>query len=145
MAARARRYDREFLEESRVTSDTMLRAVFISDAVAISGDVIALAALGLNQTTGFSLYQGVAAVLIGLVMVRITLRLIQRSHDFLVGAWVLTPSALQSGDGGASLVPSVLPMRSESEPFFSASLASPAFANSSSPSSVQADLGRGPD
>jgi hypothetical protein len=30
----------------------------------------------------------VAAVLIALVMIRVSLRLIQRSHDFLVGAWV---------------------------------------------------------
>jgi hypothetical protein len=42
----------------------------------------------------------VAAVMIGLLMVRISLRLIQRSHDFLVGAWVLTPSALRKDDGG---------------------------------------------
>jgi divalent metal cation (Fe/Co/Zn/Cd) transporter len=30
---------------------------------------------------------GVAAVLIALVLIRLSLRLIQRSHDFLVGAW----------------------------------------------------------
>ncbi len=97
MAARARRYNREFLDESKATSDTTLRAVFLEDAVSIFGDVITIAALGLNQITGSSIFQGVAAVLIGLVMVRISLRLVKRSHDFLVGAWVLTPSALQSG------------------------------------------------
>jgi hypothetical protein len=32
-------------------------------------------------------YQGVAAVLIALMMIRVSLRPIQRSHDFLVGAW----------------------------------------------------------
>jgi cation diffusion facilitator family transporter len=84
---RARRHDREFLEESRVTSDPTLRAVFAEDAVSVSGDVIALAALVLNQITGSSVYQGVAAVLIALVLIRVSLRLIQRSHDFLVGAW----------------------------------------------------------
>jgi cation diffusion facilitator family transporter len=84
---RARRYHREFLEESRVTSDPTLRAVFAEDAVSVSGDLIALAALALNQITGSSLYQGVAAVLIALVLIRVSLRLIQRSHDFLVGAW----------------------------------------------------------
>jgi divalent metal cation (Fe/Co/Zn/Cd) transporter len=98
MATRARRYNREFLEESKVTSDTTLRAVFLEDAASIFGDVITIGALGLNQITGSSIFQGVAAVLIGLVMVRISLRLIKRSHDFLVGAWVLTPSSLQNGD-----------------------------------------------
>jgi divalent metal cation (Fe/Co/Zn/Cd) transporter len=99
MAARAHRYNREFLEESHVTSDTTLRAVFLEDAASVFGDVITLAALGLNQIIGSSVFQGVAALLIGLVMVRISLRLIKRSHDFLVGAWVLTPSALRKDDG----------------------------------------------
>jgi len=61
--------------------------VFLEDAVSIGGDVIALAALALNQITGSSLYQGVAAVLIAVVIIRVSLRLISRSHDFLVGAW----------------------------------------------------------
>ena len=87
MVRRARRYRREFLEESRVTSDPSLRAVFVEDAVSVSGDVIAFAALALNQITGSSIPQGVAAVLIALVMIRVSLRLIQRSHDFLVGSW----------------------------------------------------------
>jgi hypothetical protein len=61
--------------------------VFTSDAVSVSADVLALAALALNQITGSSIYQAVAAVLIALVLIRLSLRLIQRSHDFLVGTW----------------------------------------------------------
>jgi cation diffusion facilitator family transporter len=87
MVRRARHYHREFLEESRVTSDPSLRAVFTEDAVSVSGDVIAFAALALNQITGSSIPQGVAAVLIAVVLIRVSLRLIQRSHDFLVGSW----------------------------------------------------------
>jgi divalent metal cation (Fe/Co/Zn/Cd) transporter len=87
MARRARRYDRAFLDESKVTSDPTLRAVFLEDAVSVSGDVIAFAALALNQITGSSIPQGVAAVVIALVLIRVSLRLIRRSHDFLVGAW----------------------------------------------------------
>jgi hypothetical protein len=67
MARRARRYHREFLEESRVTSESSLRAVFNQDAVSVAGDVIAFAALALNQLTGSSIPQGVAAVLRGLL------------------------------------------------------------------------------
>jgi hypothetical protein len=70
-----------------VTSDPALRTVFTSDLVSVAGDVIALAALALNQITGSSIPQGVAAVLIALVLVRPSFRLIQRSHDFLVGVW----------------------------------------------------------
>ena len=97
LITRGRPYSRSLFQESQVTSDPTLRAVFVEDAVSVSGDVIAFVALGLNQITGSSVPQGVAAVLIGVVLVRISLRLIQRSHDFLVGVWVLTPS-LQAGD-----------------------------------------------
>lgn len=97
MIVRGRRYRRNVIEESRVTSDPTLRAVFVEDAVSISGDLIALVALALNQMTGSSIPQGVAAVLIGLVLIRISLRLVKRSHDFLVGVWMLTP-ALEGGD-----------------------------------------------
>ena len=76
---RARRYHWELLEESRVTSDPSLRAVFVEDAVSVSGDVLALAALALNQITGSSIPQGVAAVLIVLVTIGVSLRLISRS------------------------------------------------------------------
>jgi cation diffusion facilitator family transporter len=88
MSRRARHYHRELLEESRVTSEPSLRAVFLNDAASIFGNVIAFAGLALNQITGSSIPQGVAAVLIALMMIFISLRLIRRSHDFLVGAWV---------------------------------------------------------
>jgi len=98
MSRRARRYHRELLAESRVTSDPSLRAVFVEDAVSVSGDVLAFAALALNQFTGSSVYQGVAAVLIALVMIRVSLRLISRSHDFLVGAWTGAAGGPQGRD-----------------------------------------------
>jgi len=100
LITRGRLYSRSLIEESQVTSDPSLRAVFVEDAISVSGDVLAFVALGLNQITGSSVPQGVAAVLIGLALVRVSLRLVKRSHDFLVGVWVLTPGALEdSGDG----------------------------------------------
>jgi cation diffusion facilitator family transporter len=72
MITRGRRYRRSLLEESQVTSDPTLRAVFVEDAVSVSGDVIAFVAVGLNQITGSSVPQGVAAVLIGVVLIRIS-------------------------------------------------------------------------
>ena len=102
MIHRARHFHRDLLAESRVTSDPTLRAVFVEDAVSVSGDVIAFAALALNQITGSSIPQGVAAVLIGLLLIRAGLRLVKRSHDFLVGAWPLTPVPAGDLDDGAT-------------------------------------------
>jgi cation diffusion facilitator family transporter len=98
MIHRGRRYHRSLIDESKVTSDPTLRAVFLEDAVSVSGDVITFAALALNQITGSSVPQGVAAVLIGLVLIRVSLRLIKRSHDFLVGTWPLTSAAAGDRD-----------------------------------------------
>jgi cation diffusion facilitator family transporter len=98
MIHRGRRYHRGLIDESKVTSDPTLRAVFLEDAVSVSGDVITFAALALNQITGSSIPQGVAAVLIGLVLIRVSLRLIKRSHDFLVGTWPLTAAAAAGRD-----------------------------------------------
>src|ERR1700678_1620578 len=105
MIVRGRRYSRGLIDESKVTSDPTLRAVFLEDAVSVSGDVIALAALALNQITGSSIPQGVAAVLIGLVLIRVSLRLIKRSHDFLTGAWLVTPTAHGDRDDDGSTQP----------------------------------------
>jgi len=88
MIGTSRRFKRDLLETARVTSDPTLRAVFDEDVVSLFGDVIAFAALALTQITGSSIPQGVAAVCIGLMLIRINIRLVQRSHDFLVGAWV---------------------------------------------------------
>ena len=100
MIRRARHFGRDVLEESRVTSDPALRTVFTSDLMSVSADVLALAALALNQITGSSIPQGVAAVLIALLLIRLSLRLIQRSHDFLVGSWVATTAGPQRRDIG---------------------------------------------
>jgi len=111
MSRRARSYNREFLEESRVTSEPSLRAVFVEDVMSIAGDATAFAALVLNQLTGSSIPQGVAAVLIALVMIRISVRLIQRSHDFLVGAW----SGAAGGPHGHDVAGVTQPFRPDEE------------------------------
>lgn len=102
MSAQARRRNRDLLDQSRATSDPMLRAVFVEDAVATVGDVVAFAGLALNQITGSSIPQGIAAVLIALVLVRTSVLLIKRNHDFLVGAWLLTPAAPLKGEADGS-------------------------------------------
>jgi cation diffusion facilitator family transporter len=98
MIRRARRFHRDLIAESRATSDPTLRTVFTSDAVSIAADVITIGALALNQITGSSIPQGIAAVFIGLVLVGIGLRLVRRNHDFLVGAWVSTAGEERNRD-----------------------------------------------
>jgi len=85
MSVEARLAHRNFLEQSAATSDPSLRAVFNEDAVSIVGDVSALAGVALSQIIGSSVPQAVAAVLIALVLIRISLRLVKRNHDFLLG------------------------------------------------------------
>jgi cation diffusion facilitator family transporter len=85
MSVEARLANRSILENAEMTSDPSLRSVFNEDAVSIAGDVFALAGLGLSQITGSSIPQAIAAVLIALVLIRISLRLVRRNHDFLLG------------------------------------------------------------
>jgi cation diffusion facilitator family transporter len=85
MAAEARRAKRTILDQTAATSDPSLRGVFNEDAVSVAGDVFALVGLAVSQGTGSSVPQAVAAVLISLVLIRISLRLIKRNHDFLLG------------------------------------------------------------
>ena len=87
MARRARLAGRKLAKESAATSDPALRTVFRTDTVSVAADVVTFAALALNQVTGSSIPQAIAAVLIGLALIAIGYLLVRRSHDFLVGAW----------------------------------------------------------
>jgi cation diffusion facilitator family transporter len=85
MSVTARLANRSILDEATITSDPNLRAIFNEDAVSVAGDLLALAGLGVSQLIGSSRPQAVAAVLIAIVLIRISLRLVKRNHDFLVG------------------------------------------------------------
>jgi hypothetical protein len=145
MRNRARRRNVSFLSESQTTSDPSLRTVFLQDAVSVLGDVVALVGLGLNQITGSSIPQGIVAVLIGLLLIQAGFRLVQRSHDFLVGAWLLpTPQ----GPRRWVLPPVTRPLQpSEGEAlrtFLLRHLEWQPLASSSSRSSAQAEFGWSP-
>ena len=85
MIVEARVANQSILDQAATTSDPSLRGVFNEDAVSVAGDVFALIGLGLSQATGSSIPQAIAAVLIALVLIRISLRLVRRNHDFLLG------------------------------------------------------------
>ena len=85
MRVTARLANRSLLDQAMITSDANLRAVLNEDAVSVVGDLLALAGLGVSQLIGSSRPQAVAAVLIALLLIRISLRLVRRNHDFLIG------------------------------------------------------------
>jgi cation diffusion facilitator family transporter len=110
MSFLARSFNRNLMEQSKVTSDPTLRAVLLEDAVSISGDVVTFASLALNQLTGSSIYQGVAAVLISLLLIRVSLRLVMRNHDFLLGQ-PITPTDKERVQGSLLGYPGVTAVR----------------------------------
>ena len=77
-----------------------------------SSFTVAYVVLALNQLTGSSIPQGIAAVLIGLLLIRTSLRLGKRSHDFLVGAWLLPSATSPRQDAGDDFT---RPLRSADE------------------------------
>ncbi|HXI56741.1 MAG TPA: cation diffusion facilitator family transporter [Polyangia bacterium] len=76
---------REFIEHFDLSSDPIARAVFAEDAAAVIGNVVAAIGLALHQLTGSAIPDGIAAIVIGLVLGYMALQLARRNGDFLVG------------------------------------------------------------
>jgi cation diffusion facilitator family transporter len=76
---------RDFLDQVLLTSDPTVRAVFVEDAAAIAGDAIAFGGVWLHHRTGSSVYEGMAAVIIGVLLMAVGLQLARRNRDFLLG------------------------------------------------------------
>jgi cation diffusion facilitator family transporter len=85
LKSEATRLELEFLEHFDRSSDPVGRAVFAEDAVAIVGNLIALAGIILDQVTGSPIPDAVAALTIGLCLAVVALDLTRRNRDFLVG------------------------------------------------------------
>lgn len=85
MVEGARRTRRRVLTHAALTSDPMLRGVFNEDSVSTAGDVTAFLGLAISQATGSSVPQRIVAIAVGLLLVRISLRMVRRNHDFLLG------------------------------------------------------------
>ncbi|MEV8378437.1 cation diffusion facilitator family transporter [Kribbella sp. NPDC056861] len=83
--AEANTLDRDLIEHVLATSDPTLRAVFVEDAAALAGLVIAAAGLLAHQLTGSSIPDAVGSILVGLLLAWVALLLINRNRRFLVG------------------------------------------------------------
>ncbi len=67
----------------RSTTDTAVTAVYYEDAAALLGNAIALAGLATHQLLGSTAPDAVAAIVVGLLLATIGLRLARRNRDLL--------------------------------------------------------------
>ncbi|GAA3032714.1 cation diffusion facilitator family transporter [Streptosporangium longisporum] len=81
----ARRYEVSPRRYVTKTSDTALKAVLFEDAAALAGLLIAGAGLLAAQLTGSSVWDGVASVLIGLLLLWVAINLIRTNVSLLIG------------------------------------------------------------
>ncbi|MDX6250088.1 MAG: hypothetical protein QOF10_3448 [Kribbellaceae bacterium] len=76
---------RDLLEHVLATSDPTLRAVFVEDAAALTGLLIATVGLAAHQLTGSSIPDAIGSILVGLLLAWVALLLINQNRRFLVG------------------------------------------------------------
>jgi len=89
--AAARRRSSGVLEHVLRTSDPTVRAVYLEDAAALVGIVIAAAGIVAHQVTGSAVPDAVGSILVGLLLGVVAVVLIQRNRRFLVGEVVDDP------------------------------------------------------
>ncbi|MEU1603055.1 cation diffusion facilitator family transporter [Micromonospora matsumotoense] len=69
----------------RLTADTTVKAVFLEDSAALIGLLIAGVGLGLSEWTGDELWDGLASILIGLLLLVVAAILARSNVSLLVG------------------------------------------------------------
>ncbi|MBE1592944.1 cation diffusion facilitator family transporter [Nonomuraea angiospora] len=95
LRGQAARHDLDPVRLVRITSDTPLKAVLFEDAAALVGLVIAGAGLAASQLTGSALWDGLASVGIGLLLLVVALILMRSNISLLIGQ--AAPSHVQEG------------------------------------------------
>jgi cation diffusion facilitator family transporter len=69
----------------RTTDDPTAKSVLFEDSAALVGIVLAMAGLGLHQATGSAVYDGIASLLIGLVLSLVAFLLGRTNRELLIG------------------------------------------------------------
>jgi cation diffusion facilitator family transporter len=81
----ARRWDTTPGRFLRLTPDTAVKAVFLEDSAALVGLLLAAAGVGLAQATGDELWDGLASIAIGLLLLVVAATLTRSNVSLLVG------------------------------------------------------------
>ena len=85
LRADAARQDRRFLRQLWDTSDPAVTTVFFEDTAALGGLVLAAIGVGLHQLTGDHIWDGLASIAIGLLLVYVALALGSENRSLLIG------------------------------------------------------------
>ncbi|AKU15320.1 cation diffusion facilitator family transporter [Luteipulveratus mongoliensis] len=67
------------------TSNPTLRAVFLEDAAALTGLIIAALGVWLHQVTGDAVWDAIGSIVVGVVLAAVAIFLVERNRSFLVG------------------------------------------------------------
>jgi cation diffusion facilitator family transporter len=81
----AARYRVPVLRFLRRTPDTTVKAVTLEDSAALVGLILAGLGLGLTQLTGSSIPDGVASILIGVLLAAVAMTLVRTNASLIVG------------------------------------------------------------
>jgi cation diffusion facilitator family transporter len=100
----------------RATSDTTVKAVYFEDSAALIGLILAAVGLGLAQLTGSEMWDGVASIVIGLLLLVVAVVLARSNVSLLVGRAVPRRIHQQIADDLAGIdvvtaVPTLLTMQ----------------------------------
>lgn len=84
LIGRARELDRSLVEHLARASDPTVPAVYLEDSAALVGIALALAALVLQRLTGWTAWDGLASICIGLLLIVVAVLLARRSKALLI-------------------------------------------------------------
>jgi cation diffusion facilitator family transporter len=84
--AEARAHDQRLADFLRSTDDPTAKTVFYEDSAALVGLVLAFAGVWLHEVTGSSVYDGIASLLIALLLGAIAFLLARTNKNLLVGS-----------------------------------------------------------
>jgi len=88
--AAARDAGKPVLRHARESRDPNVKMVLFEDTAALVGILLAFAGIALNQLTGLTVFDPIASVLIGLLLVSVAVWMARDSKHFLIG-WAARP------------------------------------------------------